>query len=348
MEINPFHNGHKYFLKQIPKKDEDILVAVISTSITQRGEISILDKRTKTKLLLKNNVDFVLELPSVLANQGGYYFAKHAIELLKKIGITDLYFGSETNDLAYLKKIAQKNITQKDFKNGLYKDELKDLKANDILGLSYLKQLNNTNITAHMIKRIDNNYHEKNITGKISSATAIRNNLDNYQMINDTLPKESYQAILQPNLDILWVLFQNNLEYCLDEKINIFLSEDMQMLYKFKNIIRVKHVNSLEQLIHHASDKNNSKNKLNRIVINVILLIIKDNYEISYIHLLGFNKNKQKILKQHQNLVITSLKNETDNISKIENRATLLFNMLNKQNIMYDYMPPVIYEKGEK
>ncbi|MGL5020670.1 MAG: nucleotidyltransferase family protein, partial [Mycoplasmatales bacterium] len=31
MEINPFHNGHKYFLHQIPKQENDILVAVIST-----------------------------------------------------------------------------------------------------------------------------------------------------------------------------------------------------------------------------------------------------------------------------------------------------------------------------
>ena len=99
MEINPFHNGHEYFLSQIPKGENDILVAVISSTIMQRGEFSVLNKHDKAEILLNNNVDIVIELPAVFSNQGGLFFAKSAIEHLKELNVTDLYFGSETSNL---------------------------------------------------------------------------------------------------------------------------------------------------------------------------------------------------------------------------------------------------------
>ena len=77
IEANPFHNGHKYFIDKI-KQDykPDVLIAVTSTSFSMRGEISLIDKFDKTKILLENGIDIVLELPFTYAIQSADFFAK--------------------------------------------------------------------------------------------------------------------------------------------------------------------------------------------------------------------------------------------------------------------------------
>ena len=43
-EYNPFHNGHKYQIEKIKEKYKDsIIVLCMSSSFTQRGEISIIN-----------------------------------------------------------------------------------------------------------------------------------------------------------------------------------------------------------------------------------------------------------------------------------------------------------------
>ena len=69
-EYNPFHNGHLYHIKEIKRMyPNSIIVAVISTSFLQRGEVSILNKWDKTKICLENNIDIVIELPFVFSRQ---------------------------------------------------------------------------------------------------------------------------------------------------------------------------------------------------------------------------------------------------------------------------------------
>ena len=65
-EYNPFHSGHRYHIDKIKEMYNDsLIIAVISSSFTQRGEVSILNKWDKTKIALDNNVDIVIELPFV-------------------------------------------------------------------------------------------------------------------------------------------------------------------------------------------------------------------------------------------------------------------------------------------
>lgn len=63
-EYNPFHKGHLYQINKIKEKyPNSLLVVVTSSSFTQRGNISLLNKWDKTKIALENNVDLVVELP---------------------------------------------------------------------------------------------------------------------------------------------------------------------------------------------------------------------------------------------------------------------------------------------
>ena len=67
-EYNPFHLGHLYQIKKIKEMYKDsTIIAIISTNFTQRGDISIINKWNKTKICLENEIDLVLELPTLYA-----------------------------------------------------------------------------------------------------------------------------------------------------------------------------------------------------------------------------------------------------------------------------------------
>ena len=66
-EYNPFHNGHAYHAAQArARSDADVVIAVMSGHITQRGEIAVFDKWQRAKTAVAEGVDLVLELPTVL------------------------------------------------------------------------------------------------------------------------------------------------------------------------------------------------------------------------------------------------------------------------------------------
>lgn len=341
MEINPFHNGHQYFLKQVRKIAKDnIVVCVVSTNVVERGEFSTLNKHVKTSLLLENGVDIVCELPTVLANQGGEYFALHSLTILSQFKITDLIFGSESDNLDFLIKQSEQ-ISPSDFQTGIHA-QLDTLQSNDILGISYLKAIKqlNLNIETHLVKRIDNNYNQSSTSGAISSATAIRANYG-LSNISGLLPAQSLDNYLEVNQTMLFNLFKVNLANAIDLDINIFLSENKQLLAKLQR--NIKDANSIEQLVNLSCDKNNSKSKLKRIIINTILLIPQENFDSGkYVRVLGFNKGASKYLPEN---CFTSLADNKSNIALIEARSAQLFTILTNNFLFNEFdRKPIIKE----
>lgn len=55
----------------------------MSTSFTQRGDPSILDKWKKTNIALKAGIDIVVELPYAFSTESADYFAYGSITLLE-------------------------------------------------------------------------------------------------------------------------------------------------------------------------------------------------------------------------------------------------------------------------
>ena len=63
-EYNPFHNGHLYHLNKIKEMfPNSLIVLVMSSCFTERGDISLLNKWDKTEIAIKYGVDLVIELP---------------------------------------------------------------------------------------------------------------------------------------------------------------------------------------------------------------------------------------------------------------------------------------------
>ena len=161
VEYNPFHNGHIYQIKKIKELyPDDLLIVILNGNFTQRGNISVLSKEIKTKFSLDYGIDLVIELPSIYGIQSSDIFAYQAIKILNELKINRLIFGSESNDLTTLKKIAsiQENNDfndkiKKELDKGIsYPNALKNIIGidfnylpNDLLGISYIKAVNKIN-----------------------------------------------------------------------------------------------------------------------------------------------------------------------------------------------------------
>jgi predicted nucleotidyltransferase len=98
-EYNPFHNGHALHIDRARAYLSDLapVVAVLSSSFTQRGLPVMADKWTRARAALENGVDLVLELPFFYACNAGPEFARGAVDILAAAKIvTHLSFGMET------------------------------------------------------------------------------------------------------------------------------------------------------------------------------------------------------------------------------------------------------------
>ena len=215
-EYNPFHNGHMYQINEIKKKYKDsIIIVVCSSSFTQRGNLSLLNKWDKTKIALLNNVDIVLELPYVYTVQSSDIFAEFAIKILNEFKIDTLIFGSESNNLNELINSAKvqlnntnfNTLVQKYLKDGInyptaLNNALKDLKCspintpNDLLGVSYIKTIleNNYNIKIDTIKRT-NDYHDNELVDNIVSSSNIRVKLSQNKDISNMVPTNTLNVL---------------------------------------------------------------------------------------------------------------------------------------------------------
>ena len=108
VEYNPLHPGHIYHMEQARKQTgADYLIAVMSGSFVQRGDVALYDKWVRAEAALLNGVDLVLELPVCYACATAERFAYGAVATLDALGIVDtLCFGSESGDIRALEHAA--------------------------------------------------------------------------------------------------------------------------------------------------------------------------------------------------------------------------------------------------
>lgn len=147
MECNPFHEGHRYLLKKARKETgADRVVVVMSGNFVQRGAPAVMNKETRTRELLENGADLVLELPLYAACAGADYFARGGIALLNGLGCVDsLCFGSESGDtealMSYAAVLAHEGRSfqaalQDGLRRGLTYPQARDAAAQGILHAS--------------------------------------------------------------------------------------------------------------------------------------------------------------------------------------------------------------------
>ena len=365
-EYNPFHNGHLYQINKIKEKYPDsIIIAVVSSSFTQRGDVSIIDKWTKTQIALDNNIDLVVELPFVYATQSSDIFAKGAIEILKRLNIDTLVFGTESTSLDQISTVADLELYNPEY-NNLVKQYLKEginyptatnkailalngrkiSTPNDLLALSYIKEIKKQNLHITPVNIVRTSiYHSLSSEGNISSATAIRHkNLKN-EKIDNLIP-------YSPNL-IKKISMNNYYPYLkykiLSEGIEIKKYNTLEEGIENKITKEIINANTYEELITKIKTKRSTYNKISRMLLHILTNFTKEeaqNIKIDYIRILGFNKNGQKYLnKIKKEVKLPLITGYQKNISKtldIELRVSKIYSLSNESNLIkkeYDKKP---------
>ena len=107
-EYNPFHNGHAHHIRETRRLSGcDRVVVCMAGSFTQRGEAACLDKWARARAALQCGADAVFELPALWAVRTADTFARGGVSILSALGCDALSFGSESADMALIRRLAE-------------------------------------------------------------------------------------------------------------------------------------------------------------------------------------------------------------------------------------------------
>ena len=317
-EYNPFHNGHLY---QIQKAKEltgaDTVIAVMSGNFTQRGETSLINKFEKIKIALQNEVDMVIELPTIYSISSAENFALGGIKILNEIGKIDyLVFGIEEDNLQELQAIVDVLVNENDefkrtikeeldkgnsypkareiaLKKVLSSENMEDImqKPNNILAIEYLKALKITNsrIKPFAIKRKNSMHNDKNINENYASGTYIRKLFieNNFDEISKVVPKYTYEKLLELKSRGTYVTSINDFSDIVIYKIRMMTKEEISKIADvnegLENSIKLASTTckTIDEIIDKVSTKRYTKTRISRILTYILLGITKSDMEQS-------------------------------------------------------------------
>ena len=361
VEYNPFHNGHLHHIQEIDRLFEDnIKIAVMSGDYVQRGEPSLINKFEKTKIALSQGVDIVIELPAFYSTQSAEIFAKGSINLLNKLSCSHIVFGSESNDLEKLKRIATISMTKEfelslreflaeglsyptAFSKALFDEKLG---SNDILALEYLKAIKaiNPKIEAYCIKREKTGYYDDE-KDNFASATHIRKILldynkkkeDKLNKIKNLVPEFSYK-ILEENFGVFSYLsdFYDLIKYnIIKNHSNLKNIQDLEVglenrLYKYS-----LENSNFDEFFNNILTKRLTISRLQRILLHSLFnltenITAKVKNKIPFVKILGFSTKGQEYLnylKKSDNYSERKILTSNRNLKEILNEEEIeLFN----------------------
>ncbi|GAA6492067.1 nucleotidyltransferase [Candidatus Bariatricus faecipullorum] len=354
-EYNPFHNGHLYHMEETRRLCQaDAVIAVISGDFVQRGAPALLPKRLRAQAALEAGADAILELPAIFACASAEFFAEGGVALLNALGCVDsLCFGSECGDLQLLQETAR--ILSREPES--YRQQLKQFlkegltfpaarqralsvcsgspetgrlleSPNNILGVEYLKALDrlSSSIRPVTISRRESGYHQTDLSGPCSSATAVRNLVfqekkkdgtlsvseKNLPRLEETLPAGSFRIIT----DFLSrYLPLETADFSLLLKYRLLLSSQKD-LARFADVspelaVRIwrhrEEFVSWDQFCQLLKTKELTYSRISRALLHILLDIPRGHISVSKrplcipcARLLGFRRESAGVLKQIQ------------------------------------------------
>lgn len=356
-EYNPFHNGHLYHIQKIKEMyPNSMIILVLGSYFLERGDVSIISKWNKTRIALDYGINLVIELPTLYGTNSGDYFAYYAVKALNLAKVDAIVFGSETADLEQLKRIAK---TQEDEEfNEKVKDNLKKgsnyptslskslditLQSNDILGVSYIKAINELNpaIEPVVIKRT-NEYNDTSLDEEIVSASNVREKMRLGKNIEKYIPDYPFTYINKIDVDKMFELIRYRI--ITEGHLERYLGVDEGLENKLKKEIYTS--TSLDELIEKIKSKRYTTSRLKRMLIHILLGIEKDAMKEpkEVYKILGFDSMGREYLKR---LDTPALQYKLEGIAEeIEKRATLIYyELTHDESIKLEFLnKPIIKE----
>jgi len=372
-EFNPLTKGHEHLLNQAKKMfPETKILVIMSGNFVQRGEPSVLNKYTRANHAVLCGADLVIELPCIYSLSSAQDFAYGAITILNQIpNVKNLIFGSEDGNIDALinekdnlinetietKKQIKKNLNSgNSYAKSVIESSSILSSPNNLLGTMYLVALHklNSKIKPYTIKRL-NNYNSLSLN-EMPSATAIRNSIKNNSNLTGLVPEQTlcdYNKLEPINYDILFSLLSYKLLTTPASELNNIngISEGLENKLIKENITATNY----EQLIEKLISKRYFKNKIQRILLNALLDITKQDVatlkQNSYIKILAVkNEDKNKILKSLSSAccpVISSKKDilkyntEIQNLIEKDILASNLYSLLTSSNKNQDFLKKI-------
>ena len=404
-EYNPLHNGHVYHIEETRRITGcDAVVVAMSGDYVQRGEPAFMDKWVRTEHALRSGVDLVIEIPVLfcLGNAGQY--AGAAVRLLEATGkVTHISFGSESGDAESLVRIAhtfrdndQKTEEAIKSKRGMgfsypaaralaYSEIrasvkgtdpdtdpeiLKDIqileKANDILGIEYIKAMKSAEPV--VINRKGAGYSDPYDEYTVfQSASAIRTQTFSGHDTSGYVPDYTSASMRDchltgPDRDRWFDALRYTVISSDEETIEDCPSggEGLASLLKESAV----NAESWSALIRQLKSKRYTYTRLSRLCMQLLLGITRRKYNIEkpeYIRVLGFSERGRALLAEMRNeetaslpVIININKSAKDlnekaaNLLQLDVHASDVYNLMTAGEIwpLSDYRhTPVIIKK---
>ncbi|SCW36068.1 Predicted nucleotidyltransferase [Streptococcus equinus] len=307
-EFNPFHNGHRYLLSQA----EGVKIVAMSGNFVQRGEPAVVDKWTRAEMALKCGADLVVELPFLVAVQSADYFAQGAVDILERLGVDNLAFGTEENlDYQHFSQIYADNQQKMvDYLQNLpdnlsYPQKTQKMwetfagvnftgnTPNHILGLSYAKACAGKSIKLSPIMRQGAGYHSLETDVAFASATNLRIHRQDKAFVDKFMPQAD---LFLGAPQVTWENYFQLLKYQI--VTNPDLTRIFQVNEELASRIRsaIRSVATVDELVDKVATKRYTKARIRRILTYILVGAVEKPLPEA-IHVLGFTPKGQKHLK---------------------------------------------------
>lgn len=324
-EYNPFHNGHKYHIRQTREKfGATHVVCVMSGNFTQRGDVALADKYSRAKAAVMGGADLVIELPCAFALSSAEYFARGACHIINSLGCVDmLSFGSECGNADLLKEAAgavhyaMETDEFIDFmKNGLsypaalkkavemyYSSDVVDTltEPNNTLAIEYIRALDmmGSNIETVTVARNGARHDSIDVSDNIISASMLREKIgrgDDVSAYTDYTDYDNFAHL-------------ENIETAILAKLRTMSKSDFEKLPNSTNGMEnriykaARTAVGLPQLLLMIKSKNFTMARIRRLVLCAFLGITKNDLKNmpAYVRILAMNSKGKEILSAADN-----------------------------------------------
>jgi len=359
-EFNPLHLGHKYLIDEAKKQGE--VVCVISSNFVQRGDTSIFEKRTRTKMVLCCGADLVLEMPACYSMSTAQSFALCGVSALKAAGCDTIMFGSEAGDITALLKTAEvllsnnfSQILSEKLKNGItfakarqeaaeicgaQKDILQG--ANNNLAIEYIiaaKTLG-AEMTFKTVKRLGAGHDSGIADNGSASASLIREKLysGDFQFAKKYMPKEAFNLISEAEISDITRLETAILASLRTKTLDDFKKlPDISEGVENKLFSATRVATTLSEVYNNVKSKRYTLARIRRMVLSAFLGVDNSFFmqKPEYIRVLGFNKTGEEIIRERRKISEMPLILKATEIKKLSAKAQKMFELENRATDLY-------------
>lgn len=330
-EYDPYHNGHALMLKEAVSSVCDVYscaasdvikIAAISGEFTQRGEPSLVDKRSRAEMAVRQGFDLVVGIPVVFCCNNAGYFAKAGVDILESLGAEVIAFGSETAHLQTLLNAAHRRNDMTSEQQEIIKSMVKEGKSypaalaavlnenvqfgpNDSLGIEYIRHMKKA--APVPVRRRGADHDSCGSDGIIASASFIRRKLlegETLEAVADLIPsttldvlKREYEAHGFCSPDMLYKLIAAKVASSTDEELNAIYGAEEGLGSKLKDEFR--YADGWDGLVWMLKSKRYTMTRVQRVLIHMLTGISKETVHEAkpYIRVLAFNERGAAHLK---------------------------------------------------